>query len=227
MKKVLFCATAISLISPTDASLEFVSITFWTGADDPAIEGEAGSCVFWQTISILDISDPSRPSPVRDIDGGIGGNRIAVTDSVAYIAADEGLALVDVSDPRSPVEVGSLLEDAGFRGAYQTNSAWTGGRIALMANDVNLQIVDVSQPDNPRLLPTVDSELEPFDVTARVTSLAAASGSLAPFRLGENLEAGNYGICPVLRRTGASPFNSAGYPSNIAYAEFSYVNSGR
>jgi len=58
--------------------------------------------------------------------------------------ADEGLSIVDMSDPTAPVEVGYLE----FRG--YVNDIFVSGGLAYIANGRSgLRIVDVSEPTTP------------------------------------------------------------------------------
>jgi hypothetical protein len=69
---------------------------------------------------------------------------VVVIDDIAYIGGnEEGLQIIDVSDPRNPIELGHL--DLGV-----THSIDVINGIAYLANYFSgLQIVNVSNPLNP------------------------------------------------------------------------------
>ena len=69
---------------------------------------------------------------------------IQVRDDLVFLTDFEsGLAVVDVSDPRRPNEIGTSERFSG-------RDLVLGGDYAYVAADSGLQVIDISQPDDPR-----------------------------------------------------------------------------
>eukprot|EP01043_Picozoa_sp_COSAG02_P039979 COSAG02_NODE_3198_length_7186_cov_9.288557_5_plen_664_part_00 len=120
-------------------------------------------------IQIVDVSDPSNPVPVSSATDGEGGFTTLDGASVvstfergkstyAIVAArdDDGIQIVDVSDPSNPVPVSSATDGQGgfteLRGANAVSTFERGGStyaIVAAGSDNGIQIVDVSDPSNP------------------------------------------------------------------------------
>ena len=80
-------------------------------------------------------------------------SKIALSGDYAYIMADDGLEIVDVSDLSNPTRVGNI-ENAG-----SSEGIAISGHHAYLANGWGaLQIVDISQPDAPNWI--ADSTLQ-------------------------------------------------------------------
>jgi hypothetical protein len=74
-----------------------------------AIGGGIG-CVAANTagIHVLDLSDPRAPVPIAWLDTPGLARKVAVRDSVAYVADGTALAVVSLEDPSNPVRLGEL-----------------------------------------------------------------------------------------------------------------------
>ncbi len=124
-------------------------------------------------LKIVDVSDPLNPSLISSIP--IRANDVCVVDSLAYVAADyNGLKIYDVSDPFSIVLLGGL-NTPGY-----TECVTVAGNIAFLG-DLNLQgvppqnigglqLIDISDPQSPILLGSLDGPF-PYSI--------AVSGTLA------------------------------------------------
>lgn len=108
-------------------------------------------------------------SPALPIVPGTGGRSLAFEDVVlaggyAYVADwFYGLRVYDVSNPASPVLVGSLET-----GGYPSGVAVAGDRafIAEGTDGGNLRVIDISNPANPTLLGTISTS-KALDVEVR------------------------------------------------------------
>ena len=81
-----------------------------------------------------------------------GARSVFVQGDYAYVTADrdDGLQVIDISDPNSPVGVGRLTDTA----ALALNGAWSvfvQGNYAYVTtlHDDGLQVIDISDPTNP------------------------------------------------------------------------------
>lgn len=124
-------------------------------------------------LKIVDVSDPLNPSLINSVQ--IRANDVCLVDSLAYVAADYyGLKIYDVSDPYSIVLLGGL-NTPGY-----TECVTAAGNIAFLGdqnlqgippqNIGGLQLIDVSDPQNPVLLGSLDGPF-PYSI--------AVSGTLA------------------------------------------------
>ena len=115
-------------------------------------------------IQIVDVTDPAAPvgaGSVMDdastiLDGaydvaifGVGNRTYAVVAAVV----DDGIQIVDVTDPAAPVGAGSITDDAGtaLDGASAVDTFGVGGRTyAVVASyREGIQIINVTDPSNP------------------------------------------------------------------------------
>lgn len=112
---------------------------------------------FHDSLDIIDISDPGKPTHITSIIDGQGGAKIKYPKSVfvsgnyAYIASQSSSALeiIDVSNPTAPVHM-SCISDG--EGGAKLNSPWSVrviGNYAYVACNGALEIVDVSNPVYP------------------------------------------------------------------------------
>ena len=152
-------------------------------------------------IQIVDITDPDNPSAAgklldsssRLLDGArdvdifkIGGSTFAA------IAADgrneDGLQLVDVTNPASPAAIGHLKDDGSLllEGASRVDVFETGGgayAAVTAINDVGIQLVDVTDPANP----------VPVGQTKGKTRLFGDFGAVTVYEAGGALHAASAG----------------------------------
>jgi hypothetical protein len=106
---------------------------------------------------------------------------VQVVNSTAYVADDdEGLQIVDVSDPAAPALLGSYDTPGDARGVQVVNST------AYVADDdEGLQIVDVSDPAAPALLGAYDTpgDARGVQVVDDLVYVADLSGGLQILRV--------------------------------------------
>lgn len=102
------------------------------------------------SIYIIDISDPTTPSEISNLDVGTFTDltNIIVSGKYAYITAENlttgGLIIVDISNPVSPFIKGSL---STITNAYGIDIV--GKYVYIACSDSQLNIVDVSDPSTP------------------------------------------------------------------------------
>ena len=129
-------------------------------------------------IQIIDISDPTNPTPVgnlADNDGGLGDTRelagakgiaIETINGVEYAIVtgntDDGIEIIDISDPTNPTSVGSLSDDNNkngcdlnevcldhVKGVRTTTINDKTYAFASGQYDDGVEIIDISDPANP------------------------------------------------------------------------------
>ncbi|MCZ6672007.1 MAG: hypothetical protein O7C75_03615 [Verrucomicrobia bacterium] len=91
---------------------------------------------------------PVAAGVVAAVETTAGASDIAVTGDIAALAiADEGVALVDVSNPLSPI----LLSEFDFFGLSVELLAAGGNNLLVSLNLGDIAIIDISDPTNPAL----------------------------------------------------------------------------
>jgi len=121
------------------------------------VSGGLAYIAAYNTLEIVDISDPSSPTLRGTFHAQTCASDVFVSGNLAYVADYSRLQIVDVSDPTSPV-LRSFFGGSGWwriydvflsNGvAYITCRRETGGVYADFA------CIDVTNPDSPRLLGT-------------------------------------------------------------------------
>lgn len=102
----------------------------------------------WESaLNILDISNASSPNLVSSITTCGYAWGITISGSHAYVATSEGLDIVDVSDPGSPVITGFVSEPNGGGISRVT----VNGSYAYATNG-GLLIIDISDPMSPYII---------------------------------------------------------------------------
>jgi len=114
--------------------------------DQVAVTGDRAYLTAWNSLYVLDVSDPADPQPMGSCATSAWSADIAVVDGLLYLAGGE-LSVVDVPLPLAPVEVGVADPPA-----WSADDVVVDGDYAYVAGTPGLQIVDVSQPQVPTAL---------------------------------------------------------------------------
>lgn len=95
---------------------------------------------------LVDISSPTSPARVSSAPLPHQAEGVFVSGDYAYIAdGQDGLHVLDVSDPWNPTEVGSLEEPY----MYLSEDLWVTGTEVYVADGTGIAIIDASDPANP------------------------------------------------------------------------------
>ena len=120
-------------------------------------------------IQIMDITDPAHPIPVSAVFDGYGGFHAlsGVEDVVLYtsggytyavVAAndDDGIQIMDITDPAHPASISTVLDGYGgfsaLGGAVNVEVYTSGGytyAVVAAQNDNGIQIMDITDPAHP------------------------------------------------------------------------------
>lgn len=156
------------------------------GLDDTSVYGIAlkGNYAFTggygSGLTVFDISNPSAPNPVANCPGRGGGFSLDVDGDYAYLVTQSlgpddqnGLRVIDISDPLVPFEVGFL------EGLFMDVEV-VGGYAFVAVRDSGLWVVDVTDPGTPEHVATLPTVHDPFaiDVQGAHVYLAMRSGGL-------------------------------------------------
>lgn len=108
-------------------------------------DGKAG-------LQIINIRDLANPTKVAGIDSLGRVADVAVSGDHAFVAGEEEMSVVDISDPTTPTQVGSL--DSSVQSIFGLT---VHGNRAFLADRVDgLVIVDIEDPTNPTKLGSLD-----------------------------------------------------------------------
>ena len=98
-----------------------------------------------QSLSVLDLSEPSQPLQVGSICLPNAIKSMSLVGNYAYVAAGAaGLFVVDVSDPASPTVRGRW-----HQGGIDANAISVAGGFAYITSDEGMEVIDVSDPAAP------------------------------------------------------------------------------
>jgi len=95
-------------------------------------------------LAVIDVSRPAAPRVVAEESVAGTATDLVVTGGRAYVADEQGLSIVDVSDPTHPVFLGAVGLPDRARGVDVA-----GNFAVVAASGAGVQIVDVSDPANP------------------------------------------------------------------------------
>ncbi len=106
------------------------------------------------SLLILNVTNPSNPYEVGNV--AIAAQKVYVYGYYAFVAAgQDGLVIVDVSNPSDPHIVASCVSPGGGGGV---RDVYVEDSYAYVANgEAGLVIVDVSDPHNPQVLGSYDT----------------------------------------------------------------------
>jgi len=107
------------------------------------VAGRHAYLVGYSGLQVVDVSNPAALTPVGAI-GGFAFASVCVAGDFAYlVASPQGLAVIDISDPANPRQVGGndLIDPA-----YGLDVA---GNYAYLVGNSGLQVIDVANPTNP------------------------------------------------------------------------------
>ena len=103
------------------------------------------------TLAIIDISQPLEPKLVSNITLPEDATRLAVAGSTLYAMCDgyrcQSMTAIDVTDAERP----SILNQWHFPFGV-VDSATVGQRLYTISRDNTVQALDVSQPDQPKVI---------------------------------------------------------------------------
>ncbi|GEP42064.1 carboxypeptidase regulatory-like domain-containing protein [Brevifollis gellanilyticus] len=169
-------------LTPTSRGTNYVSSNLFVAnfgsPDGRVFAGDDGTAVltvtsngFSKTVNVTVQSFAPVARSFVDIPGF--ANAVAVQGSYAYVAAGaSGLQVVDVSDPRNPVIVGSLDTPGN------ANDVRVSGNLAYVADGTaGLRVISIAKPTAPVSIGSVDTPGEAWDLVLVGTRVYLADGS--------------------------------------------------
>ena len=161
---------------PSEALTHLGSLTWPRSGWDVAVAGDTVyTAQGLDGLSIADASDPRAPREIGAVDTPGFALDVEVVGEVAFVADDESLQILDVSDPTalSPLSAFTLPGDPEF-----SDVEVVGTRAYLAASSSGLTIVDVGDPSSPRGLGALDTPgvARRVEVRGRTAYVADLSG---------------------------------------------------
>ena len=112
-------------------------------------------------IEFYDISNPELLNHLTSFNlssGGGGGakpNCISAIDNYAYITTKNGVAIIDISNPSNPQNLGYI---SGTNNLILENLDIYNNLLALAAHEDGVRLYDISNPSNPSYISTIETE---------------------------------------------------------------------
>jgi hypothetical protein len=98
-------------------------------------------------VEVIDVTNPARPQKLTTVDGTRGACDVHVHDEYLYVARHEaGIAILDISDKRSPKLIGSFRNDDG-----EAKGVWGDGKYLFVVSN-RVEMLDVSEPTSPYVI---------------------------------------------------------------------------
>jgi len=168
---ILVATAGLSFGGPGGGELTFSGSALWTKAHDVEIRGNLAYAVFENGLQILDLTALQNPKTLSRIYLG-GGYAADVSGPLALVAAaGRGLAVIDVSDPKTPV-LKSVLETPG-----EARDVAIDGSYAYVADGPGgLLIIDFRNPEKPGIVGLWDSPGDGLSLIRRGKTVFLADG---------------------------------------------------
>jgi len=115
------------------------------------------TCSHSGALASVDVSDPAQPQLQDVLDlGDIQGERTCCRENLALTATWDGLRIIDISNPDSLLQLGSLSGTTGGYGVGFTSAAFAADW-AVATDDTALVTIDVSSPGSPIILDRLET----------------------------------------------------------------------
>jgi hypothetical protein len=135
----------------------------WGLIESVAVVGSYAYVGVGNKLFVADVSDPTNLTWAESV--GLQGlvRDITIAGTVAYIADEGGVQLINVTTPAHPTLLGRIVLSTG---KGQTRNIAVSGTLAFVAVEGDgLQIIDVSDPNNPKRIEGISASEHPTDVS--------------------------------------------------------------
>ena len=187
-----------SIVTTTVGSSTYALVTSGSSTSSATLAGQSGRSDVLTSddgIQIIDITNPSSPTPVLAITDGAdgyadlrGAASITTTtiDSSTYalVAArdDSGVQIIDITDPTDPIAVSAVGGGSGYTlggASYITTTTIGSSTYALVAARSNdaIQIIDITNPSNP-VSASAPTNGSTYSKLTDASSIAVVTGQL-------------------------------------------------
>ncbi len=132
-------------------------------------------------IEFYDISNPESLNHLTsfNLSSGAGGggpkpNCISIIDGYAYVTAKNGVAIIDISNPSNPINLGYI---AGTSNLILENLDIYNDLLAVAAHEDGVLLYSISDPTNPTYISTIQAE-NAWDVAIDDYHIYVADGAI-------------------------------------------------
>jgi hypothetical protein len=152
---------AVKILDISNPDAPALVQTFQVGGDPFSIKVQGNLALVsfrnWGGMAIYDLNDIANPRQLSQLylRFNMGtANDFIVNDKRVYVAGQQGLLILDISDPTNPVQVG----DISLPLAWQRSISAAGSFVYLSGADyqnsgaADVHVIDVSDPTAPRLI---------------------------------------------------------------------------
>jgi len=137
-------------------------------------DGYAYVIVNGGVLQIVDVTDPTAPALVGEADTNISFHDVCVVGNTAVLTGSLGLYVIDVSDKQNPVVRGSIPDPIPY--CSDVPPVAHGGYIYWTGCDSGMRVVDVSNPDKPKVVGSFMAErLGPIAIQDDIAVVGAGS----------------------------------------------------
>ncbi len=137
-------SSQFEVVNVQNPASAYVTGSLATGsAAGVAVQGTTAYITGGLGFDVIDATNPTAPKIVGHMNTPGAGNRVAVADTLAYVAdGASGLLVIDIARPANPTILGSVPCLAG-------DVAVSGGSAYVMDANTGIFIIDVSDPRDP------------------------------------------------------------------------------
>lgn len=125
----------------------------------------------FEVLDITDIHDPQQVGYWEDGEA-YWSNDLLIRDSLAYVASDDGVHVVDISDPANPLTIGFYAPNNCMNLALTED----GNYLHVAKEGGGLKILDVSEPTNPNLVVGYNTAGQSYGVAINDSLVYLADG---------------------------------------------------
>jgi len=101
---------------------------------------------FKNGVAVIDVTDPVSPQKITTVAGTKGAWNCHIHNELLYVGCHGyGIKILSLSDEKSPRIIGSFCDDDGG----EALGVWGDGKHLYIADNYNIEVLDVSDPTNP------------------------------------------------------------------------------
>jgi len=150
------CSDRIDIISLVDLDeAEFVgtyALNLPSAAVDLCISGDHLYAAIYDSLLVLDISDPTGPERAGVCNVELGTSSVEIAGDYAFVTGGMALSAVNISDPTNPAVAGACTT------GYATMGIDISGNYAYVGSEHHgLIVIDISDPTGPSPVTSVDT----------------------------------------------------------------------
>jgi hypothetical protein len=124
------------------------------------------------TLKVLDVRDPANISLVTTLSQPGNAYSIALNGNYAYVGNDAHITTLDITNPASPVVIGTSLTNGG----NEIDIVVSGNYAFLNGASGGLHIMDISHPANPVYLATCPESADMENIAAAGSQVMSTNG---------------------------------------------------